>query len=89
MKILFISTRLPHEKALSGHGVVRQRIRRLIARGYEVGLAAFEHESDSAHLAAWREELRDVELVPLPRRPLMGQLACRFLERIPSRFGCS
>ena len=88
MKILFISTRLPHEKALSGHSVVRQRIRRLIARGYEVGLAAFEHESDAPHLAAWREELRDLELVPLPRRPLAGKLVCRFLERVPSRFAC-
>mgnify|MGYP003596289956 CR=1 FL=1 len=36
MKILFISTRLPHSKVVSGHQIVFQRIQRLAAVSFQV-----------------------------------------------------
>ena len=46
MKVLFLSSRLPHARVVSGHMIVYQRITRLVQRGYQVGLAVFAHDDD-------------------------------------------
>ncbi len=79
MKILFITTRLPHARVLSGHAIVHQRIRRLAERGHRLGLAVFSSEDDAEHLAGMRELVGELEVVPRPsgRRgwPGRGSLA--------------
>lgn len=73
MKILFLSTRLPHARVVSGHLIVYQRIRRLAARGHQVGLAVFGREDDDAHRDEMRQLAAELETVPLPRRPWAGR----------------
>ena len=41
MKVLFLSSRLPHIRVVSGHMIVYQRITRLFQRGYELGRAGY------------------------------------------------
>lgn len=67
MKILFISTRVPHPKVVSGHLIVYQRVKRLAERGHQVGLAVFGREDDEAHVPEVRDLLCELEIQPPPR----------------------
>ncbi len=73
MKILFLSTRLPHARVVSGHLIVYQRILRLAARGHQVGLAVFGREDDAAHAHEVKELVSELEIVPPPSRPWLGR----------------
>ncbi len=70
MRILFVSPQLPHRNRRSGHAIIHQRVRRLAARGHEVGLACFVSETDRPYLEEMREGLLALETLPPPaRRP--------------------
>lgn len=69
MKILFVASRLPHDRSMGGHGVVYQRIRRLAEREHEIGLVTFASPEDEAHLARSQRWLREVIRVPRPAKP--------------------
>ncbi|MFH0954371.1 MAG: glycosyltransferase [Verrucomicrobiota bacterium] len=87
MKILFISTRLPHAKVVSGHLIVYQRVRRLVERGHQVGLAVFAREDDAAHLADVRPMVCELDVVPSPQRQPVGRrLLDNLFRPVPSRF---
>jgi glycosyltransferase involved in cell wall biosynthesis len=87
MKILFISTRLPHPRVVSGHLIVYQRIRRLVARGHEVGLAVFSQDDDAAHLPEIAPMLREYEIVPRPgAASARGRLWNYLFPTVPDRF---
>ena len=66
MKILFVSSRLPHAKTLSGHVIVGQRIRRLIQRGHEVGLVSYRRSDDAPFEREWAAMLHQLSLVDFP-----------------------
>ncbi len=66
MKVLVVSPRLPHARAISGHVIVHQRIRRLVARGHRVGLAAFLDPADAPYVEELRPHLADLRTVPDP-----------------------
>ncbi len=63
MRILFIAPRLPHRRVMSGHQIVYQRIRRLMARGHEIGLACFSHPGEESQSAEWAGDLLSFETV--------------------------
>lgn len=88
MKILFAAPRLPHRGVVSGHQIVYQRMRRLCARGHEVGLACFVRPGEEARVAEWRGTLLDLETVPDPtlqRRPWSRRLRrARVLDELRS-----
>jgi len=70
MKILFVTARIPYSGVAGGHALVYQRIRRLAARGHQIGLVSFVDsgevtKSDDALFGALIER----EFVPSPRRP--------------------
>jgi glycosyltransferase involved in cell wall biosynthesis len=66
MKILFITTRLPHAGVASGHIIVYQRMLRLVQNGHQVGLAAFDANGDMRNVADVRPMLVDLKLVDQP-----------------------
>ncbi|MBN1671419.1 MAG: glycosyltransferase [Kiritimatiellae bacterium] len=76
MRILFLSNVLPHAKVISGPIIIYNRIRLLVERGHEVGLAAFVSEENEPHSIEVQPMLFEMRLLPVPapkpmyRRPL-------------------
>ena len=86
MKVLFLSSRIPHERIVSGHMIVYQRITRLVRRGHQVGLAAFSREDDADHVAKLRDSLLELEMIPAPETKPGRRLLDYFFSRVPPRF---
>lgn len=86
MKILFLSTRLPHAGITGGHVIVYQRLLRLARRGHDVGLAVFSGDEDEARAAELKPLLAEVVTVPRPAHHAVGD-AWSFMTRgIPPYF---
>jgi glycosyltransferase involved in cell wall biosynthesis len=66
MRILFITTRLPHARVASGHVIVYQRIKRLAERGHEIGLIVFDDPGRPGHIDELRALTKEIEVVPPP-----------------------
>jgi len=77
MKILFLSPRLPHAAVSGGHVIVRERIRRLAARGHQIGLACFTSGDDLEHAEDMRPSLIELETRPLPKPAMLASRAVR------------
>jgi len=87
MRILFITSRLPHARVSSGHVIVWQRVKRLVERGHEVGVATFDGYDAAAHEGEVRSMLKDLELVPRPQPHSFSRGAIDFaFSSIPSYF---
>ncbi len=87
MKILIISSRLPHSQAMSGHIIVHERVKRLAARGHEVGLVVFDEADDAAHVAEVRSSVNELEIVPRPKaKNTARQMRDYLLSSLPPRF---
>ncbi len=87
MKILFLSPRLPHAAVTSGHVIVHQRIKRLAARGHEIGVLSFNGGDTSKHVAEMMPYLREVEIVHTPETPThAGRVARSLCSRVPPYF---
>ena len=63
MRILFVAPRLPHRRVMSGHQLVYQRMRRLMARGHEIGRACFSRPGEESLAAEWAGDVRALETV--------------------------
>ncbi|WP_372845437.1 glycosyltransferase [Pontiella sp.] len=70
MKILILANRLPHGNVAGGHRLIYQRMRQLVERGHEVGLAAFIDPEEERHLPELRRMLFEAETVPAKQRRL-------------------
>jgi glycosyltransferase involved in cell wall biosynthesis len=77
MKILFLSPRLPHAAVTGGHVIVRERIRRLAARGHQIGLACFTEGDDLQHASDLKSLLVELETRPLPKPINLASRAVR------------
>lgn len=87
MKILFLSRRIPHRAVTGGHVIVYQRIRRLAARGHQIGLMAFGEEGEGHLASELKPLLADLDVLPPPRHlPGVHRLARMFGSGIPSYF---
>lgn len=87
MKILFLSSVLPHAKVISGPIIIYNRIKLLAERGYEVGLAAFVTEEGARHRTELESMLIEMQLVPLPPPPPISKRLTRALfSPVPSVF---
>ena len=86
MKVLFLSSRLPHPRVVSGHMIVYQRIMRLAQRGHQVGLAVFSHEDDSDHLSHFRDMRVELETVSPPQAKFGRRLLSFCCSSTPPRF---
>jgi len=88
MRILFLSRALPHANVIGGPIIVYNRIKRLVERGHEVGLATFvARQPAPADTAELRALLLELELVPQPVGKPRVQVYSDFLFRsIPSQF---
>ncbi len=86
MRILFLSPRLPHRRVRSGHAIVHQRIRRLAARGHEIGLASFVTDADLEHVQEVRETVFRLKTLPTPTTPALGPRLIRALTGPPLPF---
>jgi len=87
MKILFISSQLPHAGSISGHQIVYQRIKRLSERGHEIGLAALADDHAEKHIPEIRTWVKELELQPWPKKPIFPVRLFRyFFSPVPSRF---
>jgi len=87
VRILVLAPKLPHARVMSGHRIVYERIRRLAARGHEVGVACFAGDGDAAAAGEWDGVLRELEMVPAPRKTRAARLR-RWLRfrRVPEPF---
>lgn len=85
MKILVISSRLPHAQVISGHQIVYQRVRRLAERGHEIGLACLASPDDEAHVESVRALARELEICPA-RAPLPARIGEALFPSRPARF---
>lgn len=77
MKILVLSSALPHAKCSGGHVIVRERIQRLAARGHQVGLVCFTTPEDAARLDEVRPWVNELETAPLPHPASLPSRAVR------------
>ncbi len=85
MKILFLTPQVPHSRVLSGHRIVYERIRRLAARGHEVGVACFARPAEADAAKEWGGTLRELEMVP-PPEPGAGARLARWFAGMPPPF---
>lgn len=87
MRVLVATPRPPHRGIISGHQIVYQRIRRLLDRGYEVGVACFLRPGEEDHAAEWGGRLLDLRHAPLPepRCGLCTRVA-NWMRGIPAPF---
>ncbi len=85
MKILFLTTEMPHAGVISGHRIVYERIKRMAAKGHRVGLASFIHPRNQRHLNEMREHVFEQEVVPF-RKSLPRTLTNLWLHGIPPPF---
>lgn len=69
MKILFITARVPYAGVAGGHFLVYQRIKRLAARGHQIGLLSFAQSDETIQPDDQvLSSLMEYETVPMPRR---------------------
>lgn len=68
MKILFLSNTLPYDGMAGSHAIVYERIRRLAARGHDVGLACFYRQEPDEYTTDLRSFLFDLRLVSVPNK---------------------
>jgi glycosyltransferase involved in cell wall biosynthesis len=67
MRVLFLTTRLPHARVIGAHAIVYHRIRLLLERGHEVGLACFASPEQAADEGReWPGRLVDFRTLPDP-----------------------
>jgi len=88
MKILFITARTPYAGSAGGHVLVYQRIRRLAARGHQVGLLSFSSPGEAVNPADdLFKHLIEHESVPAPRPAGFIRKVIRlFYSNIPPYF---
>lgn len=71
MKILFLANQLPHENVAGGHRLIYQRMRLLIDRGHQVGLAAFVTPGKEPFIPGVRAMVHELETVPVQGRKFL------------------
>lgn len=71
MKILFLANQLPHENVAGGHRLIYHRMRLLIDRGHQIGLAAFTTPETQHFIPAVRGMVAELETVPVPPRNIL------------------
>lgn len=87
MKILFLSRRIPHRAVTGGHVIVYQRIRRLAARGHQVGLATFGRDDEKPLAEDLRPLLTDLDILPPPHHIRGAHRLARMLgSSVPTYF---
>ena len=87
MKILFLSSQVPHARSIGGHQIVYQRIRRLIRKGHQVGLAALERGDKQQTDDPLYNQLVQCRRVPAPPRGTsLRRLKDYALSRVPPPF---
>lgn len=86
MRLLFLSPRLPHRRLRSGYAIVHQRIRRMAARGHEIGLAAFVSPADLDYIPELRESVFRLKTLPVPAAPAPVARMLRALAGPPLPF---
>lgn len=87
MKILFLTSRVPHTRSMGGLQIAYQRIGRLIERGHQVGLAALEHGDVEQTDDPLYKELLQFRRVPAPKRGTsFHRLKDYALSRVPPPF---
>jgi len=71
MKILFLSSVLPHSRVVSGSIIIHHRIRMLAERDHQVGLACFADADERLHTPDLQPFLIECETLdpPAPRTP--------------------
>ena len=84
MKILFLSSVLPHHRVISGFYIVHQRIKHLAERGYEIGLASFIRDDNEQWMPRLRPMVSELEVLPVPPpRPVARRVANAIMPRMP------
>jgi glycosyltransferase involved in cell wall biosynthesis len=74
MKILLLANRLPHENVAGGHRLIYQRMRLLIERGHQVGLAAFVEPEQEKFIPDLRAIVYELETVQANKRKLIVRM---------------
>jgi len=86
MKILFLTSALPHHNVVSGFVVIYNRIRLLAQRGHKVGVACFVSEEDRVYIPEVESSLSELVTLPIPQTGTVRQTADHVISQIPSDF---
>lgn len=68
MKILIVPKEFPHSKVIGGPIIIYNRIKYLAKHGHDVGVVSFIHEKDRAYLPSIEPFLKEIELLPYPKK---------------------
>ncbi|NCC50707.1 MAG: glycosyltransferase [Spartobacteria bacterium] len=87
MRLLFLTSKLPHPQVAGGHVIVYQRIARLAQKGHEIGVLAFEGPGDRERTEMMGTRLLEIELVAPPaKRSWPRRLFDYFFSRVPPMY---
>ena len=87
MRVLVLSSVLPHPEVVSGFIIVHKRIEMLLERGYEVGLASFVRDDNERWIPELRSRLFEVETLPVPKpKPLLTRIKNSLWSNKPPHF---
>lgn len=87
MKILFLSTHVPHKNAMAGLQIVYQRMVRFRQRGHEIGLCALSHEGEDPPADPLYDEWLECKTEPAPDRHRSWRALSDYaLSRVPPPF---
>ncbi|MFC1467173.1 glycosyltransferase [Verrucomicrobiota bacterium] len=85
MRILFLSHRLPHSEVAGGHRLVYERIKYLVDRGHEVGLATLVSKDERPFVQSLKEILFEMQTLQAPSRHRYRRVA-NYFNAIPAIF---
>ncbi len=71
MKILFLTTKVPHSQVVGGNRIVFQRIRYLAQKGHTVGLISYISNETPEEIDSLKSHVTDLHTIPQPRRNIL------------------
>ena len=71
MKILFLTSKLPHSEVVGGNRIVFQRIRYLASQGHQVGLVSYVTNETQEQIDGLKQYISDLHTISLPRRNMI------------------
>lgn len=74
MKILFLTTKIPHAEVVGGNHIVYQRIRYLAGKGHKIGLISYAIGETPEQIETLKSFVSDLHIFPRPHRKIWTRI---------------